>query len=513
MIAFNIVILACPVRRELWGPTRVLKMLFLFLCLAVAPAFAVETLEEDKCAQGTVQDSSGICVEPGNNLLQLNPQGSGLLLPPSPGHKSSSRAAAQAKAGPDRGDQTAMAFTVYFFWGTGCPHCEQEKKFLSEVQKKYPTMDLRTYEVWYNKQNAALLSAMLQGRGMRVSGVPTTFIGEQVFTGFTNQTEHALEDAIRTCRLMPCRDPGTVLNKEGSGEAQSNFPAPSVSEGAPVPRDKGTSVDIPLFGKLDARGTSLPIMTLVIAGLDSFNPCAFFVLLSLLGLLVHARSRNKMLLIGGVFVFFSGFIYFLFMAAWLNLFLFMGQVTVITTIAGGISVIIAGINIKDFFMFKQGLSLTIPDSAKPGLFDRMRRLMRATSLPSILVGTTVLAIVANSYELLCTAGFPMVFTRILTLQHLSTTTYYLYLVLYNIVYVIPLLIIVLAFTITLGSRKLSEWQGRVLKLISGTMMLGLGGVLLVNPALLNSVTISMMILVGALVVSMLVATMTRRLGY
>lgn len=368
-------------------------------------------------------------------------------------------------------------------------------------------MDLRTYEVWYNKKNAALFSSMLQGRGMRLNGVPTTFIGEQVFAGFTKQTEYAIEDSIRACRLLQCRDPGTVLNKEGSGEAQAFFSA------SPVPQAKDTTVDIPLIGKLDAQDTSLPVMTLVIAGLDSFNPCAFFVLLSLLGLLVHARSRNKMLLIGGVFVFFSGFIYFLFMAAWLNLFLFMGQVAIITTIAGGISVIIAGINIKDFFMFKQGLSLTIPDSAKPGLFDSMRRLMRATSLLSILVGTTVLAVVANSYELLCTAGFPMVFTRILTLQHLSTTTYYLYLVLYNIVYVIPLSIIVLVFTITLGSRKLSEWQGRVLKLISGTMMLGLGGVLLVNPALLNSVTISVAILAGALVVSLLVAMVTRRLGY
>ncbi len=219
-----------------------------------------------------------------------------------------------------------------------------------------------------------------------------------------------------------------------------------------------------------------------------------------------------MFLIGGIFVFFSGFIYFLFMAAWLNLFLVMGHVAVITTIAGGVSLVIAGINIKDFFLFKQGLSLTIPDSAKPKLFDRMRRLLRSTSLVSILIGTTVLAVVANLYELLCTAGFPMVFTRILTLNNLSTATYYLYLVLYNIVYVVPLFIIVLGFTFTLGKRQLSEWQGRVLKLVSGSMMLGLGAVLLASPGLLNSVTVSFVILMSALGVSLLVATVTRRLG-
>ncbi len=107
----------------------------------------------------------------------------------------------------------------------------------------------------------------------------------------------------------------------------------------------------------------------------------------------------------------------------------------------------------------------------------------------------------------------MVFTRILTLHRLSTTTYYLYLVLYNIVYVVPLFFIVLVFTITLGSRKLSERQGRTLKLVSGSMMLGLGGVLLLNPALLSSVTISFVILASALVGSLLVAMVTKRLGY
>jgi len=235
------------------------------------------------------------------------------------------------------------------------------------------------------------------------------------------------------------------------------------------------------------------------------------VLLSLLGLLVHARSRNMMLLIGLVFVFFSGFVYFLFMAAWLNLFLVMGQVAIITTVAGVVSVIIAAINIKDFFLFKQGVSLSIPDSAKPGLFDRMRRLMRATSMISILAGTTVLAIVANSYELLCTAGFPLVFTRILTLQNLPAATYYLYLMFYNIVYVVPLLIIVVVFTATLGSRKLSEWQGRVLKLVSGSMMLGLGIVLLADPSLLSSLLTSLGVLSAAIVLSLIVATVTRRL--
>ena len=96
---------------------------------------------------------------------------------------------------------------------------------------------------------------------------------------------------------------------------------------------------------------------------------------------------------------------------------------------------------------------------------------------SILIGTTVLAIAANSYELLCTAGLPLVFTRVLTLNDLSTPTYYGYLVLYNVVYVVPLLLIVAGFVLTLGRRKLQEAEGRFLKLMSGLMMLGLDNIL------------------------------------
>jgi hypothetical protein len=256
---------------------------------------------------------------------------------------------------------------------------------------------------------------------------------------------------------------------------------------------------------------SLPVITVVIAGLDSFNPCAFFVLFSLLGLLIHAKSRTKMFLIGSVFVFFSGFIYFLFMSAWLNLFLVMGQVDLITKFAGSVAVVIAVINIKDFFLFKKGISLTIPDSAKPKLFDRMRKLLKSTSVVSILIGTAVLAIAANAYELLCTAGFPMVFTRILTLNNLSSAWYYFYLILYNAVYIIPLSIIVILFTVTLGKKQLTEHQGRLLKLVSGAMMLALGGVLLLNPTVLSNAFISFILLIGALIVSLAVAFMTDKL--
>lgn len=404
----------------------------------------------------------------------------------------------------------AEKVVIYFFEGKGCPFCEKERVFLNEIKSRYKGLEIKEYEVWHNRESAVFMSKMLNAYGFKPQGVPVTFIGEKVFIGFSEQIKADIKKTIDRCFSLGCPDPyektqAVISQKEAAGDPKTGQ---TLSEEKPV-TDNQTKLDIPIIGSLEVSSMSLPVLTFLIAGLDSFNPCAFFVLFALLGLLAHAGSRKRIFLIGGIFVFFSGFIYFIFMAAWLNLFIFMGHVSGITTSAGIISLIISVVNIKDFFAFKKGFSLTIPESAKPGLFDRMRKLMRSTSLVSILLGTIVLAVTANSYELLCTAGFPLVYTRILTLNELSTASYYSYLVFYNLVYVIPLLIIVILFTATFGKKKLTERQARLLKLMSGVMMFELGGLLLFKPELLNNVAVSAGLLAVAILVTVLAAYLTK----
>jgi hypothetical protein len=197
------------------------------------------------------------------------------------------------------------------------------------------------------------------------------------------------------------------------------------------------------------------------------------------------------------------------MAAWLNVFLIAGELRLITTLAGLVALAVAALNIKDFFWFKQGPSLSIPDSAKPGLFKRMRGVVTTGSLLPMLASTVLLAIVANSYELLCTAGFPMVYTRALTLANLEPWQHYAWLAAYNVIYILPLLAIVLVFTHTMGARKLTESEGRILKLISGFMMLGFGLVLLFAPDLLTNPVASIAVLAVAIVVAIIIGRFSR----
>jgi cytochrome c biogenesis protein CcdA len=197
------------------------------------------------------------------------------------------------------------------------------------------------------------------------------------------------------------------------------------------------------------------------------------------------------------------------MAAWLGLFRVMGSLPWVTAAAGALAAVMGAVNVKDFFAFKAGVSLSIPESRKADIFRRGREILAAGSLPAMLAATVLLAIAANFYELLCTAGFPMVYTRVLTMQVTNPAKHLLYLALYNAIYILPLLFIVLAFVRTMGARKLSEREGRLLKLLSGLMMLGLGLLLLAAPERLNDLSVAFGLMLAAAALTWLAARWTR----
>ena len=349
---------------------------------------------------------------------------------------------------------------LYFFWSQRCPHCLKARPFIDSLGRDNPWLQVHSHEISRDRANLKRYVAMAASLGQEARSVPAFFVCGRMLTGYDSPGgvgQQLLELAL-ACRQLP----ETAASISG---ADRRFL-------------------LPFVGTVDPQQHSLVIFTLVIAGLDSFNPCAFFVLLFLLSLMVHARSRARMLLVGTTFVTISALVYFMFMAAWLNLFMLIGAVPAITVIAGIVALLIGLLNTKDYFLFHQGPSLSLPESVRPGLFRRMRELLKANRIATMLLGTAALAVAANSYELLCTAGFPMVYTRLLTLSEPGDAARYAYLALYNLVYVLPLLAIVLVFAFTLGARKLSERQGRFLKLLSGLMMLGLGLVMLFAPDML-----------------------------
>lgn len=370
---------------------------------------------------------------------------------------------------------------LHFFWTRFCPHCQEAVPFVFDLDHKHAWLRVHHYELTQSQANVQIYDEMAKLLGQQATSVPAFLFCGSMRTGFNTAetTGRVLEADLLACR------------ENAKGQTSSVGPAEPLT--------------LPVLGEIKAGQHSLPLLTLMIASFDAFNPCAFFVLLFLMSLLIRSQSRARMAVIGGLFVFFSGLMYFIFMAAWLNLFFLLGSLAVMTFVAGLIAVVIGLVNIKDYFYFGQGFSLSIPESVKPQLFQRMRNVVESGRWPALVASTVILAIAANSYELLCTAGFPMVYTRILTLSQLSGTEYYLYLLLYNVIYIIPLLVIVSIFTLTMGAKKLSEREGRRLKLLSGLMMLGLGIILMVAPDMLNNLFAAVLLIGASLVITGLLA--------
>jgi len=340
----------------------------------------------------------------------------------------------------------------------GCPHCADAEDYLQAFASTRPWLQIRYRKVDEDPAAREALLRVTRQAGYWPPGVPTFVYRERVLVGFT--------DARQSGPGLAALVDGAVTTADEAGAGGPAAPS---------------TIDAGWLGTLSLADAGLPLFTLAVGLLDGFNPCAMWVLLFLLSLLVHLRDRRRMALIAGTFVIVSGVAYYAFMAAWLNVFLAVGLSRTVQAVLACIALVIAAVNIKDFAAGPRGLTFSIPARAKPGIYARVRQVVQARSLPLALAAVVALAVMVNFIELLCTAGLPAMYTAILSQQALDPLAHYGYLLLYIGGYILDDSIMVGAAVFALGSRKLGERAGRWLKLLSGLVMLALGLVMLMRP--------------------------------
>jgi glutaredoxin len=341
------------------------------------------------------------------------------------------------------GPGRAAAADVEVFSRAGCPWCAHAERFLADLRRERPDLDVVVRDVEADADARARLTELAAGAGIARPGVPAFRIGGELIVGFRpGETDVRIRDLL------------------------------AGSQGPP-PR----AIETP-FGRLDVRDVGLPVFTVVLGLLDGFNPCAMWVLLFVLALLVNLDSRTKMLLIAGTFVVVSGLTYFVLMAAWLNAFLLVGYSRPVEIALGLVAAGVGVLDVKDFVAPERGPSLAIPAAAKPGIYARVRRIVQAESLGVALGGAIVLAVLVNLVELACTAGLPALYTRILSQHPMPAWRHYAHLALYNVAYMLDDGIVLATAVVTLRRYKLQERAGRWLKLLGGVVMLALAAALL-----------------------------------
>lgn len=383
---------------------------------------------------------------------------------------------------------------IYLFWGEGCPHCAQAKPFLESLADQDDRIILRSYEIYYAPGNQEIFTEVCSTIGIEPRYVPTIIIGNRYWEGYSEQIAYEIQNVVAACLQTGCPDAGAGI------VAPPETPRPTAAPtgtsllpgGTPEP-DAGT-VTLPLFGEVELSGHSLALSTALIAFVDSFNPCSLWVLTMLLTLTLHTGSRRKVLLIGVLFLTVTAVIYALFIAGLftvLTIVSFAGWIQIIVSL---VALVFGLINLKDYFWYKEGVSLTISDSEKPGIFRRMRNLMDPNlSFWGLAGGTVVLAAGTALVEFSCTAGFPVLWTNMVVSQNVGTAGFILLLLLYLVVYQVEAYFIFAAAVVSLHSSRIEERHGRLLKLIGGVLMLTLAGVMLVKPSLMNDLTGSLII--------------------
>jgi len=431
---------------------------------------------------------------------------------------------------------------VYFFHSHTCPHCREQMPLMEAIDDYNDAVTVHIIEV---NEEPEVWQDFRNQYGISSGAVPRTQVGNVSFIGYSatngsleyvdphdgyigyrNQIVAAIEELVGH-PLQLTADSSTSSSL--TTEAPWRFPWPVLGlpllyvGSYPLLRAKLESSQARSFWygglatisiltlflivtltpdgviKTFAQALPFPLFVSVVALADGFNPCAFTVLIILLSLLTHTRRRRDMVLVGGTFVVTSAVMYFLFIMVMIGL----GAVlleqfgTLFLLILGSVIAIAGLINLKDYFWFKQGVSLSLSQQEQRTITQRAGRIVRSLGeagndrlkLLAAISSTILLAVFVNVVELGCTAILPAVYMTTLV-NYCSTQPigglpcYSLWTAFYAALYVVPLGLILLNFIYSFKSARLTETQGRRLKLVAGLFMVFFGLVMIFQPNLL-----------------------------
>lgn len=432
------------------------------------------------------------------------------------------------------GDLLAQAdpVEVYFFHRHTCPHCLKQRPLMEAIDAQNPDVTVHTIEV---SEQPERWRSFRQGRGITSGAVPRTFVGDMSFIGYS-EADGPLEYVPTHDGYIGYRNQivDAIATQVGHG-LQLTETSPAAG-GVPwylgmpllylvsLPLLKGwlgagfgqqawrywwgglavvaiasvfVGISLTPDATIEAIAQSLPfplfVTTLALA--DGFNPCAFTVLIILLSLLTYTHQRRDMVLIGGTFVVTSALMYSLFIMAMVVLGkVLLEQYGALFLTLLGIGVVAAGlINLKDYIWLKRGVSLSLSEAQQRTISHKASGIVRELThgkshplkLAAAIGGTVALAVFVNLVELGCTAILPVVYmTGLLNHCPPQLLCYGGWTLLYGGIYVLPLAMILAGFVYSLKSTRLSENQGRRLKLVAGIFMLFFGLVMIFQPGLL-----------------------------
>lgn len=398
--------------------------------------------------------------------------------------------------------KASKQFDIHFFYRDTCQHCAKEKVFLDKILPKYPNIKLKAYEVSHSKNNILLLQKIADKLDVDAGGVPFLVIGDKSYIGFSDgPMVDEITDSISRCNNSECTDYIAQINERDKQvaankkvEKDKERIAAKVAAEKKAEEDNKTKAEkplqkkiikIPLLGEIDAFDFSLPILAIVMGGVDGFNPCAMWVLLFLISLLLGFENRKKMWVLGGTFIVASAFVYFLFMVAWLKLFTYLSYISWIKIAIGLLALTAGFLNIKKGLANSDGGCEITGSEKRQATFKKLRKIVNSKSFILAFGGIILLAFAVNLVELACSLGFPATFVQVLTMSKLASWQYYSYILLYIFFFMLDDIAVFIIAMVTLKMTGLSTKYSKWSSLLGGLAMVVIGILLIFKPEWLS----------------------------
>ena len=370
---------------------------------------------------------------------------------------------------------------IYLFHSYTCKHCKEEIKLLDELEKEYDNIKIYKYEVNENG-NGELLKNISEIMGSKVTGTPYTIIGNKVFSGYDYENSKGrFKGAIEYYSKYGYEDK--------VGEYISSIPLPSyeVKDTDPdvdeyISNYISYKVKLPLIGEVKLKNLTLPLVTVVIGLADGFNPCAMWVLLFLISMLIGMKDKKRMWILGSTFLLISALIYLIFMMSWLNLANLLISVVWVRVIIAIVSLVGGFINLRGYIKHRKVSGCDVVDDKKRNkIITRIKKFTTEKNFWLAILGVIVLAISVNVVELACSAGLPVMFIEILSLNNLTAIEEIIYIVLYMLFFLLDDFVVFVIAMTTLSLTGVSSKYGNLSKLIGGILMLLIGLLLMFKP--------------------------------
>lgn len=367
---------------------------------------------------------------------------------------------------------------LYLFYGENCPHCKQLKKFLNEYLEDKLNVKLYQYEVWNNSENRKLFTDVMEITEQRRGNVPYLVIGENAIVGYGGEyTDTKIKNNINYYLNMDFKDEvGIYLGVvEDTGE--------EIIQTATKPDETIDDLALPNNVKGIVKNSPLIISTILIGLVDGFNPCAMWILLLLISMLLGVKDKKRKWILGLTFLITTGVVYFLFLLSWINISLFINGLDFIKLAVATVAIILGILSISKFVksLFKDEGCEVVDKKNRKRIIKAITRIVKEKSFPLAVLGIILLAVSVNVIELLCSLGLPAAYAQVLAINDVGPKMRILYSFIYVLFFIIDDLLVFFISMKTLELKAISNKYSKYASLISGLLMIIIGTLMLYKP--------------------------------